>query len=93
MKISKTRTNQRKTVKMAHEKRRRMNVQIEYGSLAELKLVFESVIGQTMHGKTHERKLVAGAFYEMFQEIIEDETNYREEVINGKLCLIIKSSI
>ena len=78
---------------MAHEIRKKLTVEIEYGSINELKVVFESILGNLAHGKNYERKKVLSAIYELQNEFVCFEPDYRVEEINGKTCIIIKSKI
>lgn len=78
---------------MARQKRNQMQINIEFGSISELQLVLHSILMDAKNGRQHERKSVSGAIYEMHQETVFNESEYREEIINGKHCLIIKSKL
>jgi hypothetical protein len=41
----------------------------------------------------HERQSIAGSIYEYSFEVLESESDFREEIINGQRCLIIKSKM
>jgi hypothetical protein len=41
----------------------------------------------------HERQSIAGSIYEYTFEVLQEETDFKEEIINGQRCLVIKSKM
>ena len=78
---------------MNQKPRKKVTLEVEFNSFNELQFILNKVLGMASQHQKHERQSIAGSLYEYTFEIIPDEADFREEIINGKRCLIIKSKI
>jgi len=73
--------------------RKKVTLEIEFNSFNELEFVLNKVFGMAQNQRRHERQSIAGSIYEYSFEVLESESDFREEIINGQRCLIIKSKM
>lgn len=73
--------------------RKKVTLEIEFNSFNELEFVLNKVFGMAKQHQRHERQSIAGSIYEYSFEVLESESDFREEIINGQRCLIIKSKM
>lgn len=78
---------------MNQKARKKVTLEIEFNSFNELKFVLNKVLGMAQKHQRHERQSIAGSVYEYSFAILLQESDFREEIINGKRCLVIKSKI
>jgi len=78
---------------MNQKARKKVTLEIEFNSFNELKFVLNKVLGMAQQHQRHERQSIAGSVYEYSFEILLQEGDFREEIINGQRCLVIKSKI
>lgn len=73
--------------------RKKVTLEIEFNSFNELEFVLNKVFGMAKNNQKHERQSIAGSIYEYIFEVLQEETDFKEEIINGQRCLIIKSKM
>jgi hypothetical protein len=73
--------------------RKKVTLEIEFNSFNELEFVLNKVLGMSKQHQRHERQSIAGSIYEYSFEVLESESDFREEIINGQRCLVIKSKM
>ena len=73
--------------------RKKVTLEIEFNSFNELEFVLNKVFGMAQNQQRHERQSIAGSIYEYSFEVLESESDFREEIINGQRCLVIKSKM
>lgn len=73
--------------------RKKVTLEIEFNSFNELEFVLNKVLGMAQRRQRHERQSIAGSIYQYTFEVLQEETDFKEEIINGHLCLIIKSKL
>lgn len=78
---------------MNQKVRKKVTLEIEFNSFNELKFVLNKVLGMAQQHHKHERQSIAGSVYEYSFEILLQESDFREEIINGQRCLVIKSKL
>lgn len=78
---------------MNQKARKKVTLEIEFNSFNELQFVLNKVLGMAQQHYKHERQSIAGSVYEYSFETLLQESDFREEIINGKRCLVIKSKL
>lgn len=73
--------------------RKKVTLEIEFNSFNELEFVLNKVSGMAKNNQKHERQSIAGSIYEYTFEVLQEETDFKEEIINGQRCLVIKSKM
>lgn len=73
--------------------RKKVMLEIEFNSFNELQFVLNKVYGMAKNNQKHERQSIAGSIYEYTFEILQEEIDFKEEIINEQRCLIIKSKL
>lgn len=73
--------------------RKKVTFEIEFNSFNELEFILNKILGMAKNHQRHERQSIAGSIYEYSFEVLESESDFREEMINGQRCLVIKSKI
>ena len=78
---------------MNQKARKKVTLEIEFNSFNELQFVLNKVFSMAQKHQRHERQSIAGSVYEYSFETLLQENDFREEIINGKRCLVIKSKL
>lgn len=72
--------------------RKKVVVEFEWGCTAELIRALNQIKCDALKAKMYERILLPGGIYTFDQENIEEQ-EVRQEEINGKMCIVIKSRL
>jgi hypothetical protein len=76
----------------SHLKRKSISIEIEYSDIFDLKLILDSVRIKAKKGVHRDRFMRGGALCEMSMNYVSD-IDCRHELINGEMCLVIKSKL
>lgn len=73
--------------------RKKVILEVEFYSFNELQFILNKVFQLSLKNKRHERQSIAGSIFEYSFKKLNEESDFREEIINGQRCLIIKSKM
>jgi hypothetical protein len=78
---------------MKKEKRKRLELSLEYSDTSEMVMALQKVISELRNPRnTYQRKLYMTSILEYSVSTVK-EFNYREEIINGQLVMVIPSKM
>ena len=78
---------------MAKASKKLLQISIEFTDYKELSSILREIQRETNRGKTWQRSKTGSAIYEYGMHILDLDMEYREEIIDGRLCMVIPSKL
>lgn len=78
---------------MAKASKKLLQISIEFTDFRELSIILRNIQNETQRGHIWNREKVGTGIYEYGMHILEYDMEYREEIIDGKLCIVIPSKL